>query len=263
MKTFAVVGCGHLGRIILEAYYSGLLPGYRMIAVFSRNKEESENLIKDNEAVVVSKMEDLLDLRPDFIIETASIALLKTFAIPALERGISIIPLSIGAFADQDFLNATIETAKKTGAKIHIPGGAVGGFDVLSTISLISKYEKTDIKAGIQTHKGPGSLKNTVLYSTELENKEKTVFSGTTKEAIAILPTKVNVAVASSLTTVGPEKASASITSVPGFIGDDHRIEVETKGVKAILDIYSATSDIAAWSAVALLRNLESPMQFF
>ena len=92
---------------------------------------------------------------------------------------------------------------------------------------------------------------------------EKTVFEGTTKEAIALLPTKVNVAVASALATAGPGSTGATITSVPGFIGDDHMITAETAGLKATVDIYSATSDIAAWSVVALMRNLNSPIVFF
>ena len=50
---------------------------------------------------------------------------------------------------------------------------------------------------------------------------------------------------------------------MPGFVGDDHCITVETDGLKAVVDIYSATSDIAAWSVVALMRNLASPMMFF
>lgn len=73
----------------------------------------------------------------------------------------------------------------------------------------------------------------------------------------------MNVAVASALATIGPDKAKAEITSVPGFIGDDHCITVETEGLKAVADIYSANSDIAAWSVVALMRNLASSMIFF
>ena len=134
---------------------------------------------------------------------------------------------------------------------------------MLRTIALMAESNKWDIKAGIHTHKGPDSLKNTPLYSEDLQNAERTVFSGSTKEAIALLPTKVNVAVASALATIGPESARAEITSVPGFIGDDHCITVETNGLKAVADIYSATSDIAAWSAVALMRNLSSTMMFF
>ena len=51
--------------------------------------------------------------------------------------------------------------------------------------------------------------------------------------------------------------------SVPGWIGDDHCITAEIEGVKAVVDICSSTSAIAGWSAVALLRNLASPVCFY
>ena len=39
--------------------------------------------------------------------------------------------------------------------------------------------------------------------------------------------------------------------------------DYELDGVKATVDIYSSTSAIAGWSAVALLRNLASPICFY
>lgn len=263
MKTFAIVGCGHLGKIIKTAYSKGLLEGYELVAAFSRKVEDAQALVEGTNGVAVATIEELLDKNPDYIIETASIALFKSFAVKALEKGISVIPLSIGAFADDVFKTEAIDAAKKSGAKIHIPSGAVGGFDVLQTISLIAQAEGFDITAGIHTHKGPNSLKNTPLYEETLQAEERSVFKGTTKGAIALLPTKVNVAVASALASIGPESTNAEITSVPLFVGDDHSITVETEGLKATVDIYSATSDIAGWSVVALLRNLSSPMVFF
>lgn len=263
MKTFAIAGCGHLGRIVREAYIKGLLKDYRLIAAFSRKKADAEAIVAETDAAALSSMDEVIGMKPDFIVETASIALLKDFAIKALGEGISIIPLSIGAFADRAFHDEAVAAAGKSGARIFIPSGAVGGFDVLRTISLMAEANGWKITAGIHTHKGPDSLKNTPLYADVLQEEEKTVFSGTTAEAIALLPTKVNVAVASALATIGPDNADAEITSVPGFIGDDHCITVETEGLKAVADTYSAKSDIAAWSVVALMRNLSSPMMFF
>ena len=263
MKTFAIAGCGHLGKIVKNAYAEGLLDGYRLIAAFSRKEEDAAALIEGTDAQVCTSMDDIISLKPDYIIETASIALLKDFAVKALESGCSIIPLSIGAFADSSFKADALEAAKKGNARIYIPSGAVGGFDVLRTIALIAEVNGWEIKAGIHTHKGPDSLRNTPLYSETLQGEERDVFSGTTAEAIALLPTKVNVAVASALATIGPDNAGAEITIVPGFIGDDHSITVETEGLKAVSDVYSANSDIAAWSVVALLRNLASSMVFF
>ena len=262
MRTFAIAGCGHLGKIVGKAYRDGLLEGYRLIAAYSRRKEDAEALAEGTGAEALSSMDEVISRHPDFIIETASIALLREFAPGALESGISVIPLSIGAFADSGFRSRAMEAARKGGARIYIPSGAVGGFDALRTISLMAEASGWDIRAGIHTHKGPDSLRNTPLYSESLQDKEERVFAGSTKEAIALLPTKVNVAVASALATTGPESAEAEITSVPGFIGDDHCITVETEGLKAVVDIYSARSDIAAWSAVALLRNLSSEMVF-
>lgn len=263
MKTFAIAGCGHLGKIVKEAYSKGLLEGYKLVAAYSLVFDDAKTLVENTDAVALSSIEEVIDIKPDFIIETAAIALLKNFAVDALSKGINIIPLSIGAFSDDEFKKNAFAAASRSGARIYIPSGAVGGFDVIQTIALIAETEGHEIKAGIHTHKGPNSLKNTPLYSKELDENQKSVFKGSTKEAIALLPTKVNVAVASSLASIGPEKATAEITSVPGFIGDDHCITVETEGLKAVVDIYSATSDIAAWSVVALMRNLSSPMMFF
>lgn len=116
------------------------------------------------------------------------------------------------------------------------------------TASLMSRGQPS-----ITTEKGPASLRGTPIFRDSLKtDSEKTeVFSGSAKEAIALFPTKVNVAVATSLATTGPENTGVTIRSVPGFKGDDHRIEVIGEEVHAIVDIYSKTSAIAGWSVVA------------
>jgi len=68
---------------------------------------------------------------------------------------------------------------------------------------------------------------------------------------------------ATSLATTGPEITGVTMHSVPGWVGDDHCITAEIEGVKAVVDICSSTSAIAGWSAVALLRNLASPVCFY
>ena len=120
MKTFAIAGCGHLGKIVCKAYKQGLLEDYRLIGAFSAQKTDAQALIEGTDAKAASSMDEIISLKPDFIVETASIALLKEFAISALEKGISIIPLSIGAFADADFKKEAIKTAKSSEAKIYI-----------------------------------------------------------------------------------------------------------------------------------------------
>ena len=95
------------------------------------------------------------------------------------------------------------------------------------------------------------------------DTEKTTVFTGSAKEVIATFPRRVNVAVATSLATTGPDITGVTMHSVPGWVGDDHCITAEIEGVKAVVDICSSTSAIAGWSAVALLRNLASPVCFY
>ena len=169
--------------------------------------------------------------------------------------------ISIGAFADEAFLEQVKMTAKAHGTRVYIASGAVGGFDVLRTISLMGQA-----KTRMTSYKGPESLQNTPLFEETLlhETEKKEVFVGSSKDAIAILPTKVNVSVATALASVGPEKLEYHINSVPGMKGDDYIIEteVEEAGVKAVLNIYSKTAEIAGWSIVEVLQNAVSPIVF-
>lgn len=254
-----VMGSGYLSEIIVQAWLDGLLPEYELTGIMSRNAETAGELAKRAGCRACADLEELLALKPDYIAEAASVQAVKDCAQKILSSGSSMIVLSIGAFADQEFYGNVRRTASENGTRVYIASGAVGGFDVLRTVSLMG-----DAVSGIETRKGPKSLQNTPLFHDELmtASKDCHVFSGNAKEAIALLPTKVNVAVAASLATTGPEKTSVSITSVPGMTGDDHKITAEIDGVKAVIDIYSSTSAIAGWSVVAVLRNIVSPIVF-
>ena len=79
MKTFAVAGCGHLGKIVQKAYINGLLKDYKLVAAYSRELEDAEELVKGTEAVAAASMDEVISLKPDYIIETASIEDIYSF----------------------------------------------------------------------------------------------------------------------------------------------------------------------------------------
>lgn len=258
-KRLGILGSGFLSGIVVDAWEQGLLPEYEIVGVLGRNQATAEELAGKAGCRACGTLEELLSQKPDYVAEAASVQLVKESAEAILAAGASLIVLSIGAFADAAFYERAKETARAHGSRIYIASGAVGGFDVLRTVSLMGQAT-----AGIETRKGPRSLQGTPLFEEHLmeDQEESLVFSGNAAEAIALLPTKVNVAVASSLATVGPEAASVRIISVPDFVGDDHKITAEIPGVKAVVDIYSSTSAIAGWSVVAVLRNIVSPVVF-
>jgi aspartate dehydrogenase len=263
MNTLALVGCGKLSHIVVDAYINGLLPDYKIIGAFSRTKEKTEQLVEkvkvhsNDVCMSCATLDDLLALKPAYIVEAASPAALKELAVPALKNGSSVVTLSIGALSDQTFYEEVMQTARENHTRIYLASGAIGGFDVLRTVALMENCE-----ASFSTEKGPNSLKGTSVYSEDLQTKQKKVFEGNAKEAIALFPTRVNVAVAAALASVGPENMKVSMTSTPNFIGDEHSIEINSDQVKAIIKIYSKTAQIAGWSLVNTLRNITSPIVF-
>lgn len=259
MKKLAIVGCGKLGRIVADAVAKGILPEYELVGTYSRTFDKAVVLAAGaaGSCKACKTLDELLGLEPDYIVEAASPAAMRELALPALSRGISIVTLSIGAFADDDFYSSVKAAALESGARVYIASGATGGFDVLRTATLMGCAT-----AEFFNEKGPDALRCTPVYEESLQEEKKVVFSGSAKEAIAMFPTKVNVTVAASRASVGPENMHVTMQSTPGFVGDTQRVEIRNPQVHAVVDVYSATAEIAAWSVVNVLQKIVSPIVF-
>lgn len=262
--TFAIFGCGKLAHIVVEALLKGLLPDYKMIGTYSRTFEKAEemaNIINTSSSgyscLACHSIEELLQLKPDYIIETASPSALKELVLPALINGSNLVTLSIGAFADAEFYEIVKQTASENNTRVHLASGAIGGFDVMRTVALMEESNVT-----FRTEKSPNSLRYPKIYDDSLQTETREVFKGDAVGAIALFPTSVNVAVAASLASVGPKNLKVSINSIPGYVGDDHRIEIKSEQIHAVVDVYSKTAQIAGWSIVNTLQNIVSPIVF-
>ena len=257
-----MVGCGKLNNIVADALLKNLLPGYDLVGVYSRTADKAVALAEKmttngHPCKVCSSIDELLELRPDYLVEAASPAAMRDLALKTLQQGTSILTLSIGALADDAFYSELQETAAAHHAHVYVVSGATGGFDVLQTVTLMG-----NAKAVFHNKKGPDALKGTPVYDETLQKEERTVFEGNATEAIAMFPTKVNVAVAASRASVGPKEMNVTIDSIPGFKGDTQYVEICNDEVNAAINVYSQTSAIAGWSVVSTLRNLNSPIVF-
>lgn len=260
-KRLGILGCGYLGGIVADAWKQGLLEDYDLVGVTSRTPASAQALAERVGCAACGSVAELLDKKPAIVVETAGGPAVRAAALEVLEGGADLAVISIGAFADSEFLAQVRETARRCGRKVYLASGAVGGFDVLSTVALMAQAAGETPAVTFHTRKSPRSLEGTPVYRPEMADTETEAFCGTASEAIALLPTRVNVAVAASLAAAGPDNTRMRITSVPGFVGDDHCITAEAAGVKAVVDIYSDKSAIAGWSLVALLRNIASPIE--
>ncbi len=262
-KRLGILGNGYLSGIIANAWKNGLLDEYELVGIAGRTPEKTRALAEEMGCAACLSFDELLALKPDYIAEAASVAAVKENAEKALSSGANLVVLSIGAFADAAFYERVKKTAAEHGTRVYIASGAVGGFDMMRTITLMGQAATAcPVSAEFLSFKGPNALRNTPLFEENLMDNERKVFQGNAKEAIAMLPTKVNVAVATSLASADPENTQMEITSIPGFVGDEYKITVETEGYRTFVDIYSKTSAIAGWSVVSVLQNIVSPIVF-
>lgn len=262
MNKLAIVGCGRLADIVADAVVNGLLPAYDLVGVYSRTEADAVRMAAKMQqhgrsCTPCVTLAELLALKPDYLVESASPAAMKELALPALTNGTSIVTLSIGALADTAFYQEVAEAARANGARVYIASGATGGFDVLRTASLMG-----NASASFFNEKGAHALRRSVVYDRSLESEQRVVFSGTAREAIGVFPTGLNVSVAASLASVGPENMQVRMLSTPGFTGDTQRVEIKNDQVHAVVEVYSATPEIAGWSVVSTLLNIVSPVVF-
>ena len=102
-KKLALLGNGYLSGIVVEAYNMGLLEGYKLTGILGRTKEKTEALAAKAGCRACSTIKELMEDKPDYVAEAASVKSIKDYAKNILCQGASLVVLSIGAFADQEF----------------------------------------------------------------------------------------------------------------------------------------------------------------
>ena len=268
MKRYklAIIGSGSLGSIIGKVVSQDLQEEYEVLGVLSGKIENAIKLADEIGCRAYKTLDEIINDKPDYIIEAASPNVLKDIGVKILENSINLIPLSVGALADKEFYKNVEETALKNNSRIHIPAGAVGGFDVLRASMLMENAE-----VSITTEKSPRSLNGApYLKGRKLsEEKAEEIFSGFAKEAIELFPENVNVAVTTAIATTGVENTKVSINSIPGFKSNKHEIKLEGETINVAITIETKpskdnpkSSTLAAYSVISLLKNLVSPIAF-
>lgn len=265
-KKVAIIGTGTLGRTIATEIPNQLNEYYELVGLMKHSKKGIKEIENEFQTPVVTTLDDLFELSPDFIVEAASIEVVKEHGKNILERGIHFIPLSVGGLVDESFYTELQQTAKENQSILYIPSGAIGGFDIMRKMALADTPEVT-----FTSNKPPQSLARSPYMKNRnvSETEKEVVFEGTAAEAIQEFPTQINVAVATAIATVGPEKTKTVISHDPNTSVNTHEITLENKAASVYLRFSGqpsenpSSSEITAWSVLSLLQNIASPVRFF
>jgi aspartate dehydrogenase len=242
------VGCGAIARTITDYFACEEDLGVCLKFFYDRDMKMAEGLALKVGGTVSPNLKDMLD-RVDLVVEAASPQAVGEVAPVVLGAGVDMIIMSVGALLDADLRENLESVAKKNGARIYAPSGAVVGVDGVKAAS-IGKIKS----ATLVTRKPPRSLG----ISTD---REKVLFEGKARDAVKKFPKNINVAATLSLAC--EKEINVKIIADPQIERNTHEVHVigefgelktTTKNVQCTTN--PKTSTLAAHAAIKLLKNL-------
>ncbi len=241
MKKVGLIGCGAIGTVLAEAIERKIVDCDELVVYdFDVTKAQKLNNTIKFSVTIVENIDELLALKPKVIVEAASQQAARDYVPKIVATGTDLIVMSTGALLG---LNVDL-------SRVHVPAGAIGGLDALSSAALAGIDEVV-----LTSRKNPKALgKN---------NKEETViYEGYAEEAVKLFPREMNVAATLAL-TVKPAKVKVQVVSDPTVNRNTHEIQVKWQFGEMSLRFANDphpdnphTSALAAWSAIKLLQSL-------
>ncbi|UCE80911.1 MAG: aspartate dehydrogenase [Methanobacteriota archaeon] len=259
--NICVIGCGAIGTTIArEAEHT---PDFKTVYLTDRSHECATKL--QEKLSKVSYVPDIVPILSDIrlVVEAASQDAARYYTPLALSAGVDVLMMSVGVLNDEEFQNDVFRLAKRKGAKIYVPSGAIGGIDALSAGKLGDIEEVILI-----TTKPPSAFEgNAYLIEKGIDPSELRVrtdlFDGTAREAVRHFPQNVNVAATVSLAGVGFDRTKVRIVCDPQVKTNEHRLRA--RGKFGELDFVTRnvpspknpkTSHLAAMSAISAIRKI-------
>ncbi|MFY9606445.1 MAG: aspartate dehydrogenase [Thermoplasmata archaeon] len=259
--NICVIGCGAIGTTIARAVEP--MHDIGIVYLTDRSKECATRL--QEKMTKVRYVPDIVPILTDIklVVEAASQDAARYYVPLALSAGVDVLIMSVGVFQDEEFQNDAFRLAKRKGAKIYMPSGAIGGIDALGAASLEQIDEVTLTTTKPPSAFGPNPyLESKGIVASELRERTE-LFFGTAREAVKHFPQNINVAATISLAGIGFEKTRIRIMCDPQVQTNEHHLKA--KGKFGELDVVTRnvpsprnpkTSYLAALSAIAAIKKI-------
>lgn len=249
----AMIGLGAIGQGVVRLLEQQSVDQVKIIAALVRDPTRSRTV----STPVVTTLHDLLDYKPDVVVEVAGHAGLRQHGSAVLRAGYNLVAVSVGVLAHPEVLDALLAAAAEGDTQLKIASGAVGALDA------IAAAKQGGLDRVTHTVRKPPST----LFGPDSEQltEPMTVFSGFAREAAIKYPESVNVTAAVSFAGLGLDRTEVRIIADPEVDRNQHqitaagafgRLSFEVQGIPT--DENPRTGRLVAMSIVNTLRGYKS-----
>ena len=258
-QSIGIVGCGTIGRAILQAVQDGRLD-VPVAGVTSRT-----------EATARAWLATLRDPPPylplgelvaaaGLLVEASGGETVPELARAAFAAGKDLMAISVGALLEHPEL---LDEARRTGCRLLLPSGAIAGVDGIKS-ACAGRVEHVTIT----TRKPPQGLAGApYLVQRGIDplgfTEETEVYHGPVREACRGFPANVNVSATVSLAGLGPDRTMIRILAVPGLQRNCHTIEVEGEFGQLRVEISNIPTEnpkTGRLTAMSIIRSIADAM---
>lgn len=223
MLHITMIGCGAIGLGVLELLEQDpYLLVERVIVPPGSEEAIGQRLARlSTPPQVVTALPE--DARPDLLLECAGHQALEEHVLPALEKGIACLIVSVGALSQPGLVERLEAAAERGNTRIELLPGAIGGIDALSAARVggLDSVDYTGRKPARAWKNTPGE------QACDLEHiSEATViFQGSAREAARLYPRNANVAATLSLAGIGLDRTRVTLIADPHSDENVHQFQ--------------------------------------
>ncbi|MCU0124301.1 aspartate dehydrogenase [Pseudomonas vlassakiae] len=223
MLHITMIGCGAIGVAVLE-----LLEHDRQLQV------DAVIASPGSEALVAERLARLrrppqvltmlpTDARPDLLLECAGHRAIEQHVLPALERGIPCLVVSVGALSRAGLVERLEQAAARGDTRIELLPGAIGGIDALAAAKVggLDTVEYTGRKPAQAWKDTPAEQ----VCALDSLSEATVIFQGSAREAARLYPKNANVAATLSLAGLGLDHTRVTLVADPHCQENVHQVK--------------------------------------
>jgi len=170
---------------------------------------------------IYESLEQLLEPRPEVIVELAGHAALACYGPAVLRAGIDLIVVSVGALADPHVECAILEAARAGHSRAIVASGAIGGLDALAAAAVCGGLQRVT-----HTTRKPARALLDAAEAADLKAPLE-LFRGSAREGALRFPESINVAAAVSLAGIGLDRTEVCVIADPNVARNSHEVVAE------------------------------------